>query len=306
MHIFYSIIRMCRCHAAFYRTYLEPVLECIYEKKELLSLLKFATGFSGQHRSIDAEVFGRQTILGVYNTVKRGTGDYGINHPYAAQYTDAQVEAAFRKIRSGMALQGDELEQYRPAVLHDLLVMDAEQDWAQQLHFDAKRNNNTRAFAQRGPDTGYDCVGEFPIGDDLVALLERLDFEGKLTRTIIYDLNPKNDDLLASIIGSFQDGSAAGKMQFGTAWWMNDHKAGMLKQMSAFASIGLLSRFVGMLTDSRSFLSYPRHEYFRRLLCRQLGGEMDAGEIPMDFELVGGIVKDICFNNAERYFKLDI
>ncbi|MCC8180987.1 MAG: glucuronate isomerase, partial [Planctomycetes bacterium] len=142
--------------------------------------------------------------------------DYGINQPYALRYSDGQVETAFAKLRSGTPLSGDELERYRSAVLHDLLVMDAEQDWTQQLHFDAKRNNNSKAFAQRGPDTGYDCMGEFPICDNLVSLLDRLETEGKLTRTIIYDLNPKNDDLLASIIGSFQDGSVPGKMQFGT------------------------------------------------------------------------------------------
>lgn len=229
--------------------------------------------------------------------------DYGINCPYAAPYTTAQVEAAFAKVRGGQALAGDDLERYRSAILHDLLAMDAEQGWAQQLHFDAKRNNRTSALKLRGPDTGYDCMGEFPICDNLVALLDRLDQEGKLTKTIIYDLNPKNDDMLASIIGSFQ-GGAPGKMQFGTAWWHNDHKAGMMKQMTALASIGLLSRFVGMLTDSRSFLSYPRHEYFRRLLCEKLGREMEAGEIPMDFELVGGMVKDICYNNAVKYFQL--
>lgn len=232
--------------------------------------------------------------------------DYGIERPYAAEYTAWQADAAFKKARSGKALAGDELEQYRSAILYDLLVMDAEQGWTQQLHFDAKRNNSSRAFALRGPDTGYDCMGEFPICDNLVALFDRLDAEGKLAKTIVYDLNPKNDDMLATIIGSYQDGSVPGKMQLGTAWWHNDHKAGMLKQMTALASIGVLSRFVGMLTDSRSFLSYPRHEYFRRLLCRKLGGEMAGGEIPMDFDLVGNMVKDICYNNAEVYFGLGL
>lgn len=232
--------------------------------------------------------------------------DYGIDRPYAAAYTQAQVDAAFAKVLAGAALSGEELERYRSAVLHDLLIMDAEQDWTQQLHFDAKRNNNSRAFSLRGPDTGYDCMGEFAICDNLVSLLDNLDAKDKLTRTIIYDLNPRNDDMLSSIIGSFQDGATAGKMQFGTAWWMNDHKAGMLKQLTALASIGVLSQFVGMLTDSRSFLSYPRHEYFRRILCGKLGQEMEAGEIPMDFDLVGGVVKDICYNNAVRYFKLQI
>lgn len=230
--------------------------------------------------------------------------DYGIERPYAVPYTQAQVDAAFKKVRGGVSLAGDELEQYRSAILHDLLAMDAKQDWTQQLHFGAKRNNSERALKLRGPNTGYDCIGDFPICDALIALLSRLDKEGSLTRTIIYVLNPNDDDMIASIIGSYQEGGTPGKMQFGTAWWHNDHKAGMLKQMTALASIGLLSRFVGMLTDSRSFLSYPRHEYFRRLLCLKLGSEMETGEIPMDFDLVGKMVQDICYNNAVKYFKL--
>ncbi len=230
--------------------------------------------------------------------------DYGIEKPYAIPYTQSQVDAAFKKVRAGESLHGVELDHYRSALLHDLLVMDAKQDWTQQLHFGAKRNNNTRAFNLRGPDTGYDCMGEFPICDELVALFDRLEQENSLTRTIIYVLNPKDNDMIASIIGSYQDGKTPGKMQFGTAWWHNDHKDGMLKQMTALASIGLISRFVGMLTDSRSFLSYPRHEYFRRLLCLKLGSEMEEGEIPMDFDMVGKVVQDICYNNAKNYFRM--
>ena len=229
--------------------------------------------------------------------------DYGIERPYAAPYTDVQVETAFRKARTGAALAGDELERYRSAILFDLLKMDAAQNWTQQLHFGAKRNNSSAAFALRGPDTGYDSIGDFAIGEGLVALLDRLQLENSLARTIIYVLNPKDNDMIASIIGSYQ-GGVPGKMQFGTAWWHNDHKEGMLRQMDALASIGLLSRFVGMLTDSRSFLSYPRHEYFRRLLCAKLGQEMDLGELPTDFDLVGHMIQDICYNNAVRYFAM--
>ena len=230
--------------------------------------------------------------------------DYGIERAYAVPYTQSQIDAAFKKARSGQDLNGDELEQYRSAILHDLLVMDAKQGWTQQLHFGAKRNNSSKAFKLRGPDTGYDCMGDFPICDALIALLDRLDGEGNLAKTIIYVLNPRDNDMIASIIGSYQDGETVGKMQFGTAWWHNDHKDGMLKQMTALGSISLLSRFVGMQTDSRSFLSYSRHEYFRRILCLKLGSEMEGGEIPMDFELVGKMVRDICYNNAAAYFKL--
>ncbi len=230
--------------------------------------------------------------------------DYGIERPYAVPYTGSQIDAAFRKLRAGTSLEGDELERYRSAVLHDLLVMDAKQGWTQQLHFGAKRNNNSRAFALRGPDTGYDCMGEFPIADALVALFDRLEGEGNLAKTIVYILNPRDNDMIPTILGSFNDGKTPGKMQFGTAWWHNDQKDGMLRQMTSLASIGLLSRFVGMQTDSRSFLSYPRHEYFRRILCMKLGAEMDNGEIPKDFGLVGKMVQDICYNNAANFFRL--
>ena len=230
--------------------------------------------------------------------------DYGIERPYAASYVSSRVEAAFKKIRAGISLAGDELEEYRSAILHDLLVMDAKQGWTQQLHFGAKRNNNSRAFALSGPDTGYDCMGEFPIADALVALFDRLEEKGSLAKTIVYILNPKDNEMIPSILGSFSDNHTPGKMQFGTAWWYNDQKDGMLRQMTALANIGLLSRFVGMQTDSRSFLSYPRHEYFRRILCQKLGGEMDSGEIPKDFDLIGKMVRDICYDNAADFFKL--
>lgn len=232
--------------------------------------------------------------------------DYGIERPYAAPYRQAQVGAAFEKARGGVSLVGEELEQYRSSVLYELLKMDAEQDWTQQLHFAAKRNNSSKSFALRGPDTGYDCIGQFPILDAMIALFDRLESEGKLTRTIIYSLNPNDNDIIASVLGSYMDGKTPGKMQLGTAWWHNDHKEGMMRQLNALASIGLISRFVGMLTDSRSFLSYPRHEYFRRLLCAKLGAEMEAGELPGDFAHIGGIVSDICFNNAARYFQMPL
>jgi glucuronate isomerase len=232
--------------------------------------------------------------------------DYGIERPYAAPYTDSGVAASFKKLRGGgeNSLTGDELERYRSALLFELLKMDAEQDWTQQLHFGARRNNSSTAFRLRGPDTGYDSIGEFPVGEGLVALFDRLDSEGKLARTIVYPLNPADNDMIASIAGSFMDGKTPGKIQFGTAWWFNDHKDGMKRQLSALSNIGLLSRFVGMLTDSRSFLSYPRHEYFRRLLCDRLGGEVARGELPEDYGLLGKIVQDICYGNAAAYFKM--
>jgi glucuronate isomerase len=232
--------------------------------------------------------------------------DYGIERPYAAPYSVAAVAAAFKKVRAGQPLAGDELEQYRSSLLYELLKMDASSGWTQQIHFGAKRNTNSRAFKLRGPDTGYDSIGQFPILDGLVALLDRLESEDSLARTIIYILNPSDNDMIASAAGSFMDGRTPGKIQFGTAWWHNDHKDGMNRHLSALSSIGILSRFVGMLTDSRSFMSYPRHEYFRRILCAKLGSEMESGELPGDFELVGGVVRDICFNNAVNYFGMEL
>ncbi|MDR2390535.1 MAG: glucuronate isomerase [Planctomycetota bacterium] len=239
--------------------------------------------------------------------------DYGIERPYAVRYKESHIKAAFKKIRNGKSLEGDDLERYRSALLHDLLVMDAESDWTVQLHLGAKRRNNLAGFRALGPDTGFDSMSDAPLGDALVALFDRLDSEGKLGRTIVYTLNPRDDDIIASIIGSFQrdfrEGATKGndipgKIQFGTAWWHNDHRDGILKQMGALGNMGLLPAFVGMLTDSRSFLSYPRHEYFRRILCQKLGSEMERGEIPDNFDLVGGMVRDICYRNAKRYFKL--
>ncbi|MDR1651320.1 MAG: glucuronate isomerase [Synergistaceae bacterium] len=232
--------------------------------------------------------------------------DYGMERPWAAACTESEASAAFGKIRSGQPLFGGELEKYRSALLFEMLKMDARSDWTQQFHFGARRNCNSKAFALRGPDTGYDSIGQFPLGDALVSLLDRLESEDSLARTIIYVLNPSDNDMAVSVIGSFMDGRTPGKIQFGTAWWHNDHKDGIMRQMSALASIGLISRFVGMLTDSRSFLSYPRHEYFRRLLCAKFGSEMEAGELPGDFKLIGGVVRDICFSNAARYFGMEL
>ena len=232
--------------------------------------------------------------------------DYGIERPYAADFRLSDVKRFFGKARAGESLAGDELEQYRSAVLLELLKMDAKQHWTQQLHLGALRNNNSRMYAAKGPDAGYDSIGQFDMAAPLVRLFDRLESEGLLARTIVYVVNPNYNDVVASILASFQDGKTAGKMQFGTAWWHNDHKDGMNRQFSALASIGLISRFVGMLTDSRSFLSYPRHEYFRRLLCAKFGTEMENGELPGDFEMIGSIVKDICFNNAKNYFGMPL
>ncbi len=227
--------------------------------------------------------------------------DHGLLEVFADAPAGIAPEDVFRAARSGRAPSPDEARAYKSALLHELAVMNHEMDWVQQLHIGALRNTNTRMFQKLGPDSGYDAIHDAPLAEPLQRLLDGLDGVGRLARTILYNLNPKDNPVIVTIMGSFQDGSIPGKMQFGSGWWFLDQKDGMERQMEDLAQLGLLSRFIGMLTDSRSFLSYPRHEFFRRVLCNRLGGQMDAGMIPGDFDLVGGMVRDICYNNAARY-----
>jgi len=232
--------------------------------------------------------------------------DHGIEQPYAQNYTETQIRRIFDKVRSGKTLEKSEVRQFKSAMLIELAVMDAEKSWVQQFHLGVLRNTNTRAMQHIGPDTGFDTIGDFEIGKPLARFLDRLENRGKLTKTILYVVNPRDNELIAAMTGNFQDGSIPGKIQFGSAWWYNDQKDGMEHQITALANIGLLSRFVGMLTDSRSFLSYPRHEYFRRVLCNLLGRDVENGELPDDPELIGSMIKDICYNNAVSYFEISV
>jgi len=228
--------------------------------------------------------------------------DHGIETFFAEPYTEAELRRIFIKARSGNAPTPDEALQFKSAMLYEFAVMDFERDWTQQFHICALRNNNRRLFRTLGPDVGGDSIGEWPVAAPMSRFLGRLDDEGKLARTIVYSLNPTHNAVLASMVGNFQDGSVPGKLQVGSAWWFNDQADGMLEHLNAISNMSLLSPFVGMLTDSRSFLSYTRHEYFRRLLCDLLGGEIERGLLPRDMELVGGLVRDICYRNAARYF----
>ena len=232
--------------------------------------------------------------------------DHGLDTAYAADCTVADIKSIFHKVRSGHNLAADDVEKFKSAMLVEFGIMDCERDWTQQFHFGAQRNNNTRMVEALGPDTGFDSIGDRPIAQPLSRFLDRLARIGKLTRTILYNLNPADNMVLATMLGNFQDGSEPGKMQFGSGWWFLDQKDGMEQQMAALSNLGLLSRFVGMLTDSRSFLSYTRHEYFRRILCSLLGREMADGSIPHDMALVGRMVEDISYGNAARYFKFDL
>ncbi|MCG6187578.1 glucuronate isomerase [Maribellus maritimus] len=231
--------------------------------------------------------------------------DHGLETAMAEDYTEAEINAIFNKIRKGNDLNTDEILKFKSCMLYEFGIMDHSRGWTQQFHLGALRNNNTRLFKKLGADTGFDSIGDFEIAKSLSKFLDRLDKENKLSKTVLYNLNPRDNELIGTMIGNFQDGSVPGKMQFGSGWWFLDQKDGMEKQINALSNLGLLSRFVGMLTDSRSFLSYTRHEYFRRTLCNLLGNDVENGEIPHDMELLGQMVENICFNNAKEYFKFE-
>jgi len=230
--------------------------------------------------------------------------DHGIEYPYSEDYAAKDIHRIFDKARQSQALQYHEVLQFKSAMMIELAKMDEEKGWAQQFHLGALRNTNTLAMQTLGPDTGYDSIGDFEMARALAKFLDTLDREDKLAKTIVYALNPRDNELIATMVGNFQDGSVPGKMQFGSAWWFNDQKHGIERQINALSNMGLLSQFVGMLTDSRSFLSYPRHEYFRRILCNMLGNDVEKGEIPNDIEMIGNMVKDICYRNAVNYFRI--
>jgi glucuronate isomerase len=232
--------------------------------------------------------------------------DHGLDTLYAETYTEGEIRAIFRKLRDGREPAADEVLKFKSAMLWEFAVMDHARGWTQQFHIGAMRSTNTRRLRELGPDTGFDSIGDWPVAHSLSRFLDRLDGEDRLARTILYHLNPAQNDVLATMIGNFQDGRTPGKIQLGSGWWFLDQRDGMLKQLESLSNMGLLSRFVGMLTDSRSLLSYTRHEYFRRILCDLLGGEIERGLLPNDLGLVGAMVEDICYYNAERYFGFDL
>ena len=229
--------------------------------------------------------------------------DHGLEHLYAEDFTEAEINSIFKKVRHNYSLMPLEILKFKSAMLYHFALWDHEKGWVQQFHIGALRNNNTRALNNLGPDTGWDSIGDFSQARVLSRFLNKLDKEDRLTKTIIYNLNPADNEVIASMIGNFNDGSVAGKVQFGSAWWFLDQKDGMTKQLNALSNMGLLSRMVGMLTDSRSFLSFPRHEYFRRILCNLFGEDIDRGELPHDIGWTGKIIRDICYYNAKNYFE---
>ncbi|MBO7545820.1 MAG: glucuronate isomerase, partial [Paludibacteraceae bacterium] len=232
--------------------------------------------------------------------------DHGIEEFYDEPYTEGEIDSIMKKALEGKKPDVPEQRKFKHAFLYEMAVMDNKAGWTQQYHYGAIRNNNSLMFERLGADTGFDSIGEFTTAKAMSHFLDELNREGHLSKTILYNLNPCANEVIATMLGNFQDGSCPGKIQFGSGWWFLDQKDGMEKQMMALSNLGLLSRFVGMLTDSRSFLSYPRHEYFRRTLCNVLGNDIENGMIPFtgyEHDRVCQMVEDICYNNAKEYFK---
>lgn len=237
-----------------------------------------------------------------FATMGCSVSDHGLEYIFAEDYTAEEINTIFNKIRNGRELSLAENLKFKSAMLYIFAIWDHEKGWVQQYHLGALRNNNARMLELSGPDTGWDSIGDFSQAKSMSKFLGKLDSTNQLTKTILYNVNPSDNELIATMAGNFNDGTIPGKIQFGAAWWFLDQKDGMTKQINALSNMGLLSRLVGMLTDSRSFLSYPRHEYFRRIVCNLFGEEIENGELPDDIEWTGKIIKDICYNNARNYF----
>lgn len=267
---------------------------------DYLKKLEAASGTSIS--SFDDFLYALQNRHDFFASMGCSVSDHGLEEIYAEDFTGSEIDAIFNKVHGGKNLNDSEQRKFKSAMLLHFAEWDWEKGWVQQFHLGALRNNNSRMMQTLGPDTGWDSIGDFSQARALSRFLDKLDTDNHLAKTILYNLNPADNELMATMIGNFNDGSVAGKVQFGSGWWFLDQKDGMTRQLNALSNMGLLSRFVGMLTDSRSFLSFPRHEYFRRLLCDLLGTEVENGELPNDIEWIGSVVKDICFNNNKNYF----
>ncbi len=228
--------------------------------------------------------------------------DHGLEKLPSGKLTQAEATSLFAQVMKSQPLTEKEANGLSMVILHHLCRLYHTKSWVQQFHLGALRNNNSRMLRELGADTGFDSIGDFPQARSMAKFFDQLDSSNQLAKTIIYNLNPADNELFATMIGNFNDGSSPGKIQWGSGWWFLDQKDGMEKQLNTLSNMGLLSRFVGMVTDSRSFLSFPRHEYFRRTLCNILGNDMERGELPEDFELIGSMVSNISYNNAKTYF----
>jgi glucuronate isomerase len=254
----------------------------------------------------DAFLGALETRHSAFHQMGCRASDHGLDRMYAAPFTDAAVSGLFDRLRAGENLAEHEAVVFRSALLHRMALLDHSRKWVQQFHLGALRNVNTRMRGRLGPDTGYDAIGDFDQAPHLARFLDRLDQTDQLARTILYNVNPALNAAFATIAGCFQDSAIPGKIQWGSAWWFLDQLDGMEAQIRMLANMGLLSQFVGMITDSRSFLSWPRHDYFRRLLCQILGEDVRRGRLPNDMDALGALVTDVCLRNALRYFSFEI
>jgi glucuronate isomerase len=272
---------------------------------EYISRLGLAAGVDIRSFSDLLDALGRR--MDYFASLGCRLSDHGLERLYAVDFTDSEADLVLKKVLNHQVITPAEAELYQSAVLFHLGVGYAQRGWTQQFHLGALRNNNSRFMAQLGSDTGFDSIGDFDQALSLARFLDRQDREDHLAQTILYNLNPRDNEVFATMIGNFNASSrnaVPGKIQWGSAWWFLDQKDGMEKQINTLSNFGLLSRFIGMLTDSRSFLSFPRHEYFRRILCNLIGRDVQNGELPADMDLLGGIVEDICYRNAKTYFQL--
>ncbi|WPC43257.1 glucuronate isomerase [Clostridium sp. JS66] len=263
---------------------------------------KLGQAYGKNINSYDEFIKALKSRIDFFHSVGCRVSDHALDSVLYAEGSKEEIEKIFLKALKGEPLTVEEVSKYKTAVLKFLGENYAKLGWTMQYHIAAMRDNNTKMFNKLGPDTGFDSINDEGIAYPLSRILDSLETEDLLPKTILYTLNPKDNFVLGTMLGNFQGTTVPGKIQFGSAWWFNDHKDGMIEQMKSLASLGLLSRFVGMLTDSRSFLSYTRHEYFRRILCNLIGGWVENGEYPNDMEFLGRIVQNISYNNAKEYF----
>ena len=263
---------------------------------------KLSTAADVDIKNLDSLLEALQRRVDYFHSQGARLSDHGLEHIYADDFTLASVNSTLKSALASKSVDTPEALEFKSAMLYHLGQMYHEKGWVQQFHLGALRNVSSRQKQVLGPDTGFDSIGDFDQASALARFLDRLDADNKLAKTILYNLNPRDNEVMATMIGNFNDGSSKGKMQFGSAWWFLDTKDGMEKQLNSLSNLGLLSCFIGMLTDSRSFLSFPRHEYFRRILCNLLGKDVENGELPDDTKWLGEIVSNICYYNAKKYF----
>lgn len=268
--------------------------------REYISALEVASGVSINSFSDLLEALQQRIDFFIAQGCR--LSDHGLEHMFAADFIEGDADSYLKLRLDGKELKDGEVLTFKSALLYELSKMYHRAGWVQQFHLGALRNNSERMMNALGPDTGFDSIGDFAQAESLAAFLNKLDRENSLSKTVLYNLNPRDNALMATMIGNFNDGSVRGKMQFGSAWWFLDQKDGIRNQLNALSNMSLLSCFIGMLTDSRSFLSFPRHEYFRRILCNLIGEDVVNGELPADMTHLGKIVQDICYNNTKEYF----